>query len=154
MNDEDEITLEYYSFKDCVRLHPSLSKLRADYAAKTAEERHMAAEWEYDESFARSIFNEAIARTGAEAFGENRWPEGVIALVIDPLYAPALLTVGSIECQLEPDNYCHLNDLGWAHYEAGNFEDAVRVLERAVELSPADNELARGNLEYVQKHVP
>ena len=71
MNDEDEITLEHHSFKDCVRLHPSLFKLRADYAAKTAEERHMAAEWEYDESFARSIFNEALARAGAEVLVKN-----------------------------------------------------------------------------------
>jgi tetratricopeptide (TPR) repeat protein len=32
--------------------------------------------------------------------GRSIWPSGFVALAIDPLYAPAILTVGSIEYQL------------------------------------------------------
>ena len=49
---------------------------------------------------ATEIFNDAIALAGQEELGTPSWPSGVVALAIDPLYAPALLTVGSIEYQL------------------------------------------------------
>ncbi|MDP2119791.1 MAG: tetratricopeptide repeat protein [Hoeflea sp.] len=39
---------------------------------------------------------------------------------------------------LRPNDGYIVDSLGWAHYRLGQFEDAVRELERAVELRPAD----------------
>ena len=39
---------------------------------------------------------------------------------------------------LRPNDGYIVDSLGWAHYRLGQFEDAVRELERAVELKPAD----------------
>jgi tetratricopeptide (TPR) repeat protein len=40
--------------------------------------------------------------------------------------------------QLRPDDGYIVDSLGWAHYRLGDFDDAVRELERAVELKPED----------------
>jgi Flp pilus assembly protein TadD len=37
-----------------------------------------------------------------------------------------------------PDDGYIVDSLGWAYYRLGNFEEAVRYLERAVELRPED----------------
>jgi Flp pilus assembly protein TadD len=37
-----------------------------------------------------------------------------------------------------PNDGYIVDSLGWAHYRLGEYEDAVRELERAVELRPAD----------------
>jgi tetratricopeptide (TPR) repeat protein len=97
-----EITFRDHSFEECVRLDPDLAATRAEYAKKSAKRRRQAAEWEYDSAFADRLFGGALASAGQDPhpFGEPRWPEGVLALAIDPLYAPALLTVGSYEYQL------------------------------------------------------
>ncbi|MDF1606623.1 tetratricopeptide repeat protein [Hoeflea sp. YIM 152468] len=39
---------------------------------------------------------------------------------------------------LRPNDGYIVDSLGWAHYRLGQYEDAVRELERAVELKPAD----------------
>jgi Flp pilus assembly protein TadD len=39
---------------------------------------------------------------------------------------------------LRPNDGYIVDSLGWAHYRLGEYEDAVRELERAVELRPAD----------------
>lgn len=39
---------------------------------------------------------------------------------------------------LRPNDGYIVDSLGWAHYRLGDYEDAVRELERAVELKPAD----------------
>ena len=52
--------------------------------------------------------------------------------------------------ELEPDNYLHLNDLGYSLLQAGQYAEAEHVLQRAVELAPPDYELARGNLERLR----
>lgn len=39
---------------------------------------------------------------------------------------------------LRPNDGYIIDSLGWAHYRLGQYEDAVRELERAVELKPAD----------------
>ncbi len=62
--------------------------------------RRAAADWSYHESIATRAFDLALVGAGQEPFADSPWPEGVLALAIDPLYAPALLTVGSIEYQL------------------------------------------------------
>lgn len=194
----------------------------------------MAAQWEYDSALASNLFNEALQLTGSEPFFRSEWPLGFLALAIDPLFAPALLTVGSIEYQsgfvkeamemfltlttlredeedlneiidkagdflldqgdfenaldlylsaqrayptqslfyiasaycfsqlgrieesvrdsrkaveLEPDNYVHLNDLGYSLIEAGLFDEAESVLKRSINFAPPGYELARNNLD-------
>ncbi|MGM0489457.1 MAG: tetratricopeptide repeat protein [Planctomycetota bacterium] len=53
--------------------------------------------------------------------------------------------------ELEPNNYLHLNDLGYSLVNAGQFDEAEKVLQRAVQLAPPDYDLARGNLEHLRK---
>lgn len=50
---------------------------------------------------------------------------------------------------LEPDRQDLANDLGWVLFEAGQLEEAERLLLRAVALDPSD-ELARENLRRCQ----
>lgn len=97
-----QITFKDHSFEECVRLDPDLAATRAEYAKESAKRRRQAAEWEYDSALAGRLFGGALAAAGQAplSFGEPRWPEGVLALATDPLYAPALLTVGSYEYQL------------------------------------------------------
>lgn len=88
-----------HSFSYLVKTDRELAALRQEYASESAEERRMAADWEYHSAIASQAFESAIAATGKEGLGSPCWPAGVIALTIDPLYAPALLTVGSLEYQ-------------------------------------------------------
>jgi tetratricopeptide (TPR) repeat protein len=53
--------------------------------------------------------------------------------------------------ELEPDNYLHLNDLGYALLQADRYDEAENVLRRAIRLAPPDYELATGNLEHLRK---
>ena len=93
------IALEEHPFKECVTGDPDLAATRAEYARKSAEDRRKAADWEYHSAIAGGMFSAALAGIGQEPLGEDGWPEGVLALAIDPLFAPAILTVGSIEYQ-------------------------------------------------------
>jgi tetratricopeptide (TPR) repeat protein len=58
--------------------------------------------------------------------------------------------------ELEPDNYLHLNDLGYSLLEAGHLEEAEVILKRAIGLAPPEYEFARNNLEllYERKRTP
>lgn len=47
--------------------------------------------------------------------------------------------------ELEPSNQAYVNDLGWSQVLAGNLDEALEMLERAVAMDPSD-ELARENL--------
>ena len=40
--------------------------------------------------------------------------------------------------ELKPDNGFIIDSLGWAYYRLGDFQQAVRELERSVELMPDD----------------
>ncbi|MEA1952248.1 MAG: tetratricopeptide repeat protein, partial [Planctomycetota bacterium] len=53
--------------------------------------------------------------------------------------------------ELDPNNYIHLNDLGYSLLEAGHYDEAEEVLLRAVQLAPPEYDLAKGNLEHLQK---
>ena len=237
---KSHISIETHSFQECVKQVKSLAELRAEYANQPADERRKAADWEYHSSIAGRMFNDALARAGQPSFGEQHWPEGVLALAIDPTFAPAILTVGSMEYQLgrkekamelfmaltklppdepdlpeiidkagdflidegdytnalalyaaaeaafpdeavypvgvsyclgklgryeealtkarradelEPENYMHLNDLGWALCEAGYLQEAKETLQRSVALAPDDYELARNNLATVYESL-
>jgi Flp pilus assembly protein TadD len=53
--------------------------------------------------------------------------------------------------ELEPNNYLHLNDLGYSLLEASEYDEEEEVLQRAVEIAPPDYDLAKGNLEHLRK---
>ncbi len=87
-------------FSVLIKSDRDLAAFRREYALKPARERRKAADWEYHSQMAGEIFNNALALGGQEGFGNSFWPAGFVALAIDPLYAPAVLTVGSLEYQL------------------------------------------------------
>lgn len=240
-----QLTLDDMPFCRLIEEDEDLAEARRAYAAATAEERRLSAEWEYDAAIASYLVNTAVARhLGDEApqlpERAGPCPGAVLALAIDPRFAPALLTVGSVEYQLgrveeamdlflalpplppetedlpviidkagdflldqedyenaevlyaaaarehpdvalyhgglsyctgelgemddaiayarravelAPDDPVHLNDLGWALAEAGLCDEAEQVLEKAAALSPADNPLAKNNLEDVRRRL-
>ncbi len=88
---------KYKSFSEAVDRDSGLKSLRKKYARATPEKRRKAAEFEYNESMASDMFNMVLALTGSKPMGQPKWPAGFEALAIDPRYAPALLTVGSLE---------------------------------------------------------
>ena len=98
--DDGMTKFENLTFSVLVKEDRDLAAVRHEYVSKPARERRMAADWEYHSEMAGGIFNDALARAGQEGFGKSFWPSGVLALAIDPLYAPAILTVGSIEYQI------------------------------------------------------
>lgn len=53
---------------------------------------------------------------------------------------------------LEPDNQRFVNDLGWTLYEAGRFQEALAVLQRAVAMDKKDA-LAAENLKICSKRL-
>ncbi len=87
-------------FSVLVRDDRELSELRAEYASVSASKRRKAAEWEYHSEIAMDMVNNALAQGAQSGFATPSWPPGIIPLAIDPLYAPAILTVGSIEYQI------------------------------------------------------
>ena len=225
-------------FSTLVKDNRELAALRRDYTSKPTRERRMAADWEYHSQMATEIFNNSMALSGKDGLGKSFWPPGVVALAIDPLYAPAILTVGSIEYQLgrkeeamklfnqlaklpkdeedlntiidkagdflidqddyenalvlystaekayphealyplgagycfgklghyeesvekhrradalEPDNYKHLNDLGYSLFKAGKFDEAEGILQRSISLAPAEYQFPHNNLSELTK---
>lgn len=79
-------------FRILVETVEELAELRRSYAAKPSKDRKAAAEWEYHEDAADEFWQCATGRTTNLPF-----PRAVYALAIDPSYAPAILTVGSME---------------------------------------------------------
>ena len=89
----------YSSFSMLITWDSGLKSLRLEYAHAALQKRRMAAQWEYDSSMASDLFNMALLTSVAETLPQSKWPPGFLALAIDPLFAPALLTVGSSEYQ-------------------------------------------------------
>ena len=70
------------------------------YPYRLPTQRRAAAQWEYDSAMADDILATALSRRDPEEWLKSRLKPGVLALAIDPLFAPALLTVGSLEYQM------------------------------------------------------
>ena len=89
-------TLAEIPFRELVQTDAELRELREQYATQPAKQRRTAAQWAYDSAHASMLM--------ATALKESDWadPSGHDAaapLAIDPEYAPAILTVGSLEYQ-------------------------------------------------------
>lgn len=52
---------------------------------------------------------------------------------------------------VEPNNYEHLNDLGYSLLEAGKFEEAEQFLKKSISLAPKDYEFPHNNLKDLKK---
>ena len=89
----------YRSFCVSITRDSGLKSLRREYARRAPKKQKMAAQWEYDASMASDLFDMALLKSGAQTLPQPKWPPGFVALAIDPLFAPALLTVGSLEYQ-------------------------------------------------------
>ncbi len=76
------------------------NELRNKWAQQSATTRREAAQWEYGMDASESILDPLLARLEGEGSKPYTGNGAVRALVIDPTYAPAVLTVGSIEYQL------------------------------------------------------
>ncbi len=81
-------------FSRLIEESEELSKLRQEYANKSARERREAADYQYHSSIAESIISQISPLYDDD---NSPWPGEVMALAIDPTYAPAILTVGSYE---------------------------------------------------------
>jgi tetratricopeptide (TPR) repeat protein len=111
-------------FSKLIELDKSLAEIRRQCAALSPEERRNAADNAYHASSATEIFNRVVAQTGAERPFREDWPSGIEALAIDPTYAPALLTVGSME------------------YQLGRKSEAMAMFEALLRLSKDEPDLA------------
>jgi tetratricopeptide (TPR) repeat protein len=92
-------TLRDMPFKQLVASLPELREARREYASKSPKKRRAAAQWAYDSAMAQDLFSRALAGAGMDDSMDPGFDAGVVALAIDPLFAPALLTVGSWEYQ-------------------------------------------------------
>ncbi len=92
-------SLREMPFEQLVAVVPELADARREYFGKPSEDRRAAAEWAYDSGMADDLFSRALLGAGEAAESDAGFDSGVVALAIDPLFAPALLTVGSLEYQ-------------------------------------------------------
>lgn len=84
-------------FVRLVKEDPELAQARRDYAHVAPKRRRAAADWVYHGAIASRMFAGLLGDGTADA---DPWGGEVMALAIDPLFAPALLTVGSLEYQM------------------------------------------------------
>lgn len=83
-------------FERLVEVVPELVEARRAYAGASVADRRMSAQWAYDSAIAGDLFAKSVPHAG---FAASVLEPGLVALAIDPLSAPALLTVGSLEYQ-------------------------------------------------------
>jgi tetratricopeptide (TPR) repeat protein len=95
----DRRRLKDAPFAELVHTDTELAEARRAYAGKLPTQRRAAAQWEYDSAMADDLLATALSHRGPGEWLKSRLEPGVLALAIDPLVAPALLTVGSLEYQ-------------------------------------------------------
>ncbi len=122
-SNSDETEYVRKSFTQLVEGDSELAAIRREHSRLSPKERSAAAQWSYDASMADFMFGKALAQIGREGLGPARWPCGYVALAMDPDYAPALLTVASIE------------------YQLGRVAEALKLSLRLLELPPATEDL-------------
>ncbi len=149
------LTLRVKPFAQLVVSVQELTDARREYACKTPEERRAAASWEYDSGMAHDLFSRALLSSGGAAALDSGFDSGVVALAIDPHFAPALLTVGSIEYQhkrpdaamelfmtlttlpqTEPDLAEIIDKAGCFLLDQGDTPNATRLYRAATEAYP------------------
>jgi len=99
------LTLEDMPFQRLIKEDSDLAETRQKYKSMLAKERQKAAEWAYDSELATEMFNMTLLRMPDHngftfPVGQGPCPGAVLALAIDPTFAPALLSIASVEYQL------------------------------------------------------
>lgn len=89
-------TIQEKPFRELLILDNELSEARRECANRTPQDRRMEADFTYHKGSADRVFGVALGRN----VSEDPWRAEVMALAIDPNYAPAILTVGSLEYEL------------------------------------------------------
>lgn len=117
-------------FAELIEQDAGLAELRRSYASRTPEERRKAAEWSYDSCIASEIFSSALPASGIGSPLNEACPPGIVALAIDPAFAPALLTVGSLEYQLGRKNHAMAMFTAILRSPADT-EDLVEIIDKA-----------------------
>jgi tetratricopeptide (TPR) repeat protein len=110
-------------FSKLIKTESELITIRKEYSHKTAKQRRKAAQWQYDTEVAQDMFSSSLPDLTGFLNRKNNFDAGVISLAIDPLYAPALLTVGSLEYQYE------------------RIDEAMALFLKLTELSPEEPDL-------------
>jgi tetratricopeptide (TPR) repeat protein len=85
----------YIPFAVAIAQDPGLIALRKEYAALSKKKRRMAADYEYHAQTASEIFNQALFMHERQSLPKPI--DYFVPLAIDPLFAPAILTVGSLD---------------------------------------------------------
>ena len=92
----EPLSLAQIPFRELVELDEELRSLREQYVNVPAEKRRMAAQWAHDNAHASMLVAQA---TGRADMVHPAWHDAAAPLAIDPTFAPAMLTVGSLEYQ-------------------------------------------------------
>ncbi len=154
-------------FSVLVKEDKDLSDIRHEYILKSKSERRMAADFEYHSEIAGELFGNALANADKDLIGRPYWPSGITALAIDPLYAPAILTVGSLEYRVGRTEECMNlfmtltklpegeDDLNTIVDKAGDFLIDNNDYENALVLysAPEDYEFPRNNLKELSERL-
>ena len=95
-NSPPSSTLAAMPFRELVQTDAELRKLREEYAAQPAKQRRIAAQWAYDTAHASMLMARALKES---VWDDPGWRDAAAPLAIDPEFAPAILTIGSLEYQ-------------------------------------------------------
>ena len=108
-------SIEEMPFRELVLRDSDLAALRREHADSEPDERRLAADFVYHRGAAGDVHG-PVKNTDDQSADE--WRSEVTALAIAPDYAPAILTVGTLE------------------YELGRHEEALELLDGLTKLSP------------------
>jgi tetratricopeptide (TPR) repeat protein len=111
-------TLAEIPFRILFEEDKELKSLRAKYASLPAEQRRAAAQWAHDSAHASMLMAHAVNKPDLV---HPAWHDAAAPLAIDPEYAPAMITVGSLE------------------YQYGRIDEAMALFLKLTTL-PADTE--------------
>lgn len=112
-----------HSFSYLIENEEELIELRKKYSKSKADERRKAADYAYHEFLATDIFYRLLNEKKDDSEETESWESGIKALAIDPTYAPAFLTVGTLE------------------YQIGREDEAMELLVGLTQLSTKEPEI-------------
>ncbi|MFV1968588.1 MAG: hypothetical protein ACC628_24470 [Pirellulaceae bacterium] len=137
-------------FRKLVEQDTKLKNLRAQYADLPAEERRMAAQLAHDSAHASMLMAQAVNKPNLV---HPAWHDAAAPLAIDPEYAPAMLTVGSLEFQYGRVEEAMALFLKLATLPADT-EDLTEIIDKAGDfLIDQDDHVSAGQLYAAAVHA-
>jgi tetratricopeptide (TPR) repeat protein len=109
-------------FRELIEKDTELKELRAQYADQSVEQRRKAAQWAQDSTHASMLMAQAVKEPD---WVHPAWHDAAAPLAIDPEYAPAMLTVGSLE------------------YQYGRVDEAMALFLKLTTLPPDTEDLTK-----------